>query len=141
LTKVSTIPAAPVANVAPVTTIPTETVPGQEVPVDDKAKSYIDQMYSENTFTQEQKDWFNNNIFKTPEDRLDFYKKTPDEQKAYLSNLNQANILARDAKLTEDYRKSASDIAIEQANRKADLEEAKMKSQLDSQINNLSIVQ
>ena len=98
-------------------------------------------MYSENSFTQEQKDWFNSNIFKTPEDRLDFYKKTPDEQKAYLSNLNQANILARDAKLTEEYRKSASDIAIEQANRKADLEEAKMKSQLDSQINNLSIVQ
>lgn len=98
-------------------------------------------MYKENSFSQEQKDWFNSNIFKTPQDRLDFYKKTPDEQKSYLSNISNANILARDAKLTEEYRKSSSDIAIEQAKRKAALDEAKAKSQLDAQINNFSVVQ
>lgn len=108
---------------------------------DTQAKKVLDNVYSTNSLTQEQKDYYNNNILNTPEARSKFLAMTDEERKSYMTNLSAVNILNRDTKLNTDYAKSEYDRKMADAVAQSELSKNKAKAELEANTNNFAIAQ
>lgn len=106
---------------------------------DADAQKVLDNIYNSNSMTPEQKDYFNKNVFNTPQERDKFLQMTDEQRKSYISNINQANIVTRDANLNAEYNKTVYDSKVAAAKQQSALDEAKAKNELDAQINNFAI--
>jgi primosomal protein N' len=108
---------------------------------DTQAQDIIKNIFATNNLTQEQQDWWNKNVFNTPEERKAFLAKTDEERKAYMSNINQANIATRDAAISAEHRKSQYDRQMADATAQVENANAKAKADLEANANNFSILQ
>lgn len=106
-----------------------------------EAKTILDNIFKSNNLTQEQKDYYNNNVFNTPEERKKFLSMTDSERQNYLTNISEANKVTRDFNLKTDYEKTLFDSKMADAKAQADLQNRKAKSELEAQANNFAIAQ
>lgn len=117
--------------------IPTEVINEE----DKQAQDVINNIFATNKLTTEQQDWWNKNVFNTPEERKKFLAMPDEERKAYMSNINKSNILTRDASLSAEYRKSQYDRQLADATAQVEIANEKAKADLEANANNFSVLQ
>lgn len=66
---------------------------------------------------------------------------TDTERQSYISNINEANKLTRDANLKSEYDKQAFDRKMADAKAQSDLDRNKMKADIEAQTNNFAMAQ
>lgn len=108
---------------------------------DEVNRKQLDDILSSNNLDEEQKKWWMDNIFNTPEARADFFKKTDAERKEMFESVAYAQKTTRDASLKADYMKKQQDYRIEQQKAEFAVQKAKMEAQMDADANNMSIAQ
>lgn len=108
---------------------------------DTQAQKIIDNIFSTNNLSQDEKNWWNTNVFNTPQERQKFLQMTDTERQNYISNINEANKLTRDASLKADYEKQAFDRKMADAQAQSELERNKMKAEIEAQTNNFAMAQ
>ena len=91
--------------------------------------------------TPEQKDWYNKNVFNTPEAKANFMAKSPEEQQQYMSQLSQAQSYNRDATLNASYQKTQYDSQMADAKAQVEMTNRKALDNLNSQVNNFAVAQ